>query len=207
MNLAKLERKLGNRELPEELIKLCKFEEYCQNDARVNYTDSLISESFFIDLNDLSFFEEGLSTWCEDPRFIKSFLIFASATASGSNYAFWDDGSGKPLSEMPIVVVGDEGDLAIVADDMKDLMRLLTIDSEVLLTNNYASFSFPEEFDEVSDYHQEYLEWLRKTFRLEPVSGEEEAKSIIDKAVEKHSENFKKWLTPLIDYEYVIERE
>ncbi|MFD8548409.1 hypothetical protein [Streptomyces sp. NPDC059649] len=103
--------------------------------------------------------EVGLHTWSEHPEFLERFIPFAHATHSGSHYALWRCDDRTDLAALPIVLVGDEGDLYVVARSLPELFQLLAIDSE---------FLDPDEVEEHSDGHQEFLVWLDRNFGLGP---------------------------------------
>ncbi|MFG3338335.1 hypothetical protein [Glycomyces sp. NPDC048151] len=101
----------------------------------------------------------GLATWSEDPGFTSRFIPFAQATGSGSSYAFWRCDDRADLAALPVAFIGDEGDLFIVAQHLRELFQLLTIDNEMLE---------PDFVERHSDAHDEYVAWLDQTFGLRP---------------------------------------
>lgn len=101
----------------------------------------------------------GLHTWSEDPEFLDGFIPFALATRSGSHYALWRCDDRTDLATLPVVFVGDDGDLYIVARNLLELFQLLTIDDETLN---------PDLVEQHTEGHQEYLTWLNETFGLRP---------------------------------------
>jgi hypothetical protein len=103
--------------------------------------------------------DAGLETWSEDPEFVTRFIPFAKATGSGSNYAFWRCDDWPDTADLPIAFIGDEGDLCIVARNLRELFQLLTIDNEWLE---------PDFVEQHSDAHAEYVAWLEATFGLRP---------------------------------------
>ncbi|WP_433696848.1 hypothetical protein [Nocardiopsis sp. CA-288880] len=109
--------------------------------------------------------DAGLHTWSEHPEFLSRFIPFAQANHSGSDYALWRCDDRTDLATLPVVLVGDEGHLYVIARDLRELFRLLAIDSEPV-----ADFGFlaPEDVEEHSDGHHEFLTWLKENFGLEP---------------------------------------
>lgn len=109
--------------------------------------------------------DAGLHTWSEDPDFLSPFIPFAQANGSGSNYALWRCDDRTDLATLPVVFVGDEGDLYVIARNLRELFQLLAIDREP-----FDDFGFlgSGEVAEHSDGHHEFLTWLLQNFGLEP---------------------------------------
>jgi hypothetical protein len=107
----------------------------------------------------------ALHTWSEQPEFLSRFIPFAQANGSGSSYALWRCDDRTDLATLPIVFVGDEGDLYVIARDLRELFQLLAIDIEP-----FAEYGFlgSGEVEEHSDGHHEFLTWLGQNFGLEP---------------------------------------
>jgi hypothetical protein len=72
--------------------------------------------------------DSGLHTWSEHPEFLSRFIPFAQANHSGSDYALWRCDDRTDLAALPVVLVGDEGHLYVIARDLKELFQLLAID-------------------------------------------------------------------------------
>lgn len=109
--------------------------------------------------------DAGLCTWSEHPEFLSRFIPFAQANGSGSDYALWRCDDRTDLATVPVVLVGDEGDLYVIARNLMELFQLLAIDSEPL-----ADFGFLAAGDvaQHSEGHHEFVTWLHQTFGLEP---------------------------------------
>ena len=109
--------------------------------------------------------DAGLHTWSEHPEFLSRFIPFAQANHSGSDYALWRCDDRTDLATLPVALVGDEGHLYVIARDLRELFQLLAVDGEPL-----ADFGFPapEEVEEHSEGHHEFLTWLNRNFGLEP---------------------------------------
>jgi len=52
-----------------------------------------------------------------------------------------------------------------MAKDLKTFLRMLTFDTEI---SDGSLFKFKEDYEE-SEYKQEYIEWLKREFNLDPV--------------------------------------
>ncbi|SEW34701.1 hypothetical protein SAMN05428988_4192 [Chitinophaga sp. YR573] len=165
----------GNK-LPDELSLLFEFE---QEHGTESY-----SECFYLDSDG----ESALSSWSTDKGFLKMLMPFAVANGSGSVYAFWDEGKGKSLKEMPVVVFGDEGGVHVVGKNILELMQLLTYDTEISVYHDEAYFYKDEEEYQESEYAEAYKNWLKETFNINPVdkpgeiikSAQDEFKALFD---------------------------
>ena len=178
MKISKFKDNLGIGELPKELELLINF----QNDSSFeNYSDG-----FGISIDNKS----GLKSWSNDPEFIKRVLPFAQANGCGSFYAFWDMNNGNKLSAMPILVFGDEGGVHIVADNILQLMQLLTYDVEISVDFDDAYFYKDEDDYEESEDHQKYKLWLKNNFQLDPI---EDPEIIIKASQDKYKALFDDW--------------
>ncbi|MFD5813196.1 hypothetical protein [Streptomyces sp. NPDC127038] len=113
--------------------------------------------------------DAGLHTWSEDPAFVGRFIPFAKANGSGSDYAFWRCDDRAELATLPVVFVGDEGDLYVIARDLGELFQLLALDREPVS----EGFPEPGEVEEHSAGHAEFVAWLETTFGLGPAKDPE----------------------------------
>lgn len=144
MNVETFALNFQNHTLPNAFQLLCKidevlgFENYAEGFGLLTYDASLIH------------------SWSgnNDPAFTKQLMPFAQANCSGSFYAVWDNGEGKELTEMPIVVFGDEGGVHIVANNIAELRYLLTFDVEISVGWDEAYFYKSETDDNTSDEHE-----------------------------------------------------
>ncbi len=62
-------------------------------------------------------------------KYEDSFLIFAQATHSGSLFAFYKKAGSKNCNEWPIIVLGDEGGVVVLAENIFKLMRFWTLNT------------------------------------------------------------------------------
>lgn len=136
--------------------------------------------------------DAGLATWSEHPEFLSRFIPFAQATGSGSDYALWRCDDRTDLATLPVVLVGDEGDLYVVARSLRELFRLLAIDSEPV---SAVGFLEPESGEEHSEGHQEFLSWLDRHFGL----GPPEDLHALWAARKEYDDRFRAWASRFID--------
>jgi hypothetical protein len=132
--------------------------------------------------------KDWLKSWSEEENFINKLIPFAQANYSGSFYAIWINNNEKPLNQLPILVFGDEGGVHIVAENILQLLHLLTYDAEILVDENAAYFS--KEKHEASKNLKEYLKYIKEKYNLEPIS---ETERIIKIAQEKYQRQFNNW--------------
>ncbi|MEU6272006.1 hypothetical protein ABZ871_06230 [Streptomyces populi] len=130
--------------------------------------------------------DAGLHTWSEDPEFLSRFIPFAKADNTGSDYALWRCDDRAELATLPVVLVGDEGDLHVIARDLRELFRLLAIDSEP----TPEGFLDPDGVEEHSEGHAEFLVWLDETFGLGPA----EDPGALRDARKEHDDRFQTWV-------------
>lgn len=109
--------------------------------------------------------DAGLHTWSEHPEFLSRFIPFAQANGSGSVYALWRCDDRTDLATLPVVLVGDEGDLYVIARSLMELFQLLAVDSEPI---GGIGFLAAGDVEEHSERHHEFLTWLNQSFGLEP---------------------------------------
>ncbi|WP_223605600.1 hypothetical protein [Chryseobacterium sp. OSA05B] len=177
---------LGLKEIPVELEKLIYFQNHISSGE--NY-----SQGFGVLIDDKS----GLKSWSEDENFLSRLFPIAQANGSGSFYAIWNDGTGKTLNQMPIVVFGDEGGVHIVAENILQLLHLLTYDTEISVDFDTAYFYRDEDDYEESEDLGEYLKWMAGDYGLAQI---EEPDELIKTAQERYKEQFEQWSGQYFEY-------
>lgn len=109
--------------------------------------------------------DAGLHNFSGDPEFLSRLIPFAQANGSGSHYALWRCDDRTDLATLPVVFIGDEGDLYVIARSLTELFRLLALDSEPIMDFGFLA---AESAEEHSDGHHEFLSWLDQNFGLGP---------------------------------------
>lgn len=170
---------LGDRAVPAELDALWEF------DANDGAGRDYYASGFELDVIS----KAGLSTWSEDPAFLDGVVEFAQADGSGSTYGFWV-AEGAELADAPIVVFGGGGGVHVVAENLRELLRLLSYDAEPYVSFSGASY-YRDEDDEPSERHDEYVAWLGERLGLEPVIDPD---PLVERASELHQERFAAWM-------------
>ncbi|MEV6018468.1 MULTISPECIES: hypothetical protein [unclassified Streptomyces] len=133
--------------------------------------------------------DAGLHTWSEDPGFLGRFIPFAKANGSGSDYALWRCDDRADFATLPVVFVGDEGDLYVIARDLRELFRLLALDREPVAEGFLGAGQGEEDTGEHSQGHAEFLTWLDRTFGL----GPPEDPDALWEARKEHDGRFRSW--------------
>lgn len=179
MNIKEFKENWSLTAIPTELEKLIYFQTNISSFE--NY-----SQGFGVFIDDKS----GLKIWSDDTLFLDRLFPFAQANGSGSFYAIWNDGTTKPINKMPIVVFGDEGGVYIVAENILQLLHLLTFDTEISVDFEEAYFYKDEDDYEESKDLNEFLEWLKGDYGLDQI---QEPSEIISSAQERYKDKFDKW--------------
>jgi hypothetical protein len=139
--------------------------------------------------------DAGLHTWSEDPGFLSRLVPFAQANGSGSAYALWrcDDRDETELAAVPVVFVGDEGELYVIARSLMELFRLLALDSEP--HSDIGFFVGDEGVEEHSYAHEEFVAWLDRNFGLAPPEDPE----ALWAERKPHDERFRTWASRFVE--------
>lgn len=176
MELSEFKQNFNDYDLTSELTDLKYFQ-----DKHLNYSDG-----FYLLADD----KTGIKTWSEDKSFVDRLMPFAQANGSGSIYAIWNDGTNNKINELPIVVFGDEGGVHIVAENIFQLMQILTFDTEIMVDFDQASFYKDEHAYKESKQNSLYKNWLKENYKLDPVI---DPNKIIVGAQNKHKVAFDNW--------------
>lgn len=184
MNIKEFKDSLGVTMLPVELEKLVYFQ--------TNISGfELYSQGFGLMVDDKS----GLKSWSKDPSFLNKLMPFAQANGTGSFYAFWIDGPGRPLNELPVVVFGDEGGVHVVAEHLLQLLHLLTYDAEISVDFDEAYFYRDMDSYEESEDLTAYLEWMEGDYGLKQI---EDPDTLIKTARDTYKPAFDQWLSQYV---------
>lgn len=180
LELSEFAKNFKDSAVPNELIKLLEFENKVSKDGF--YSDGF---ELIVDTEKI-----GLKTYSEDEIFLASIIEFANADYTGSTYGFWLKDGNKNLSESPIFAFGSEGGFHIVAGNIKELLQILTFDSEPMIDWDEISFYKSEDY-EPSPFAEEYKKWLAENFDLQSVENPD---FLVEKAQSKYQAEFQKWM-------------
>jgi hypothetical protein len=168
--------------VPPELLKLLAFQQGVQ-------TFEGYSKGFWLTEDD----KGGLKSWSEDPEFLARLLPFAQADGKGSFYALWAQGTSEDASTFPVLAFGGEGGATVVAEDVKDLLRIIAFDTEPSV--DAGSIFFDRHDPSHAERHADYVAWLAQ-LGLQPA---EDPRTLIDAAQAKHETTFEAWLAQYYD--------
>lgn len=190
MNEIRLEYKtvFGKYRIPETLNKLLDFEE--------QYGSETYSENFYL-CTDLDKTPDR-GQYSLDEEYFERLIIFANADGTGAKYAFWVNNVEKSLEESPIIVIGSEGHIQVVAKNIKELLQLLSFGPEGMDGSFYKDLDDFEEPENAS----EFREWMKSELNIQPikdidVEDSEEVNDIINQAVKEFGEPFREWMMSL----------
>ena len=190
MNKIRLEYKavFGKYQIPEALNKLIDFEE--------QYGSETYCESFYL-CTDLDKTPDS-GQYSLDEEYFERLIIFANADGTGAKYAFWVNNIEKSLEESPIIVIGSEGHIQVVAKNIKELLQLLSFGPEGMDGSFYKDLDDFEEPENAS----EFREWMKSELNIQPikdidVEDSEEVNDIINQAVKEFGDPFREWMMSL----------
>lgn len=143
-------------------------------------------------------FEHGFA-WSDDTlaQYNKHIRVFAGSDGTGGVYAFWIKNENIRLEDAPIVCYGSEGDIRIAAKNIRDLLRLLTFDAEIV-----EGTAHRDNDRERSENHHVFVKWLKEEFDLSPVGNEitvgdssysRDVQKIISDAQDMFQDDFMSW--------------
>lgn len=169
-------------EIPKELIQVFNFDQSeCLN--------SSFSEGFeFARTNDKLL----ISSWSNNEQFMEKLIPFGQASAGGSEYVLWL--TENSLSNCPVLIFGDEGGVHCIADNIKELLRILSFDSEPIVGHKGVRFVKNENKSPMNSNFRTLLSGLG----IKPVSELNEIEKIISEADRKYGSSFKEWLSQYV---------
>lgn len=170
---------LGIDALPEVLDKLIDFQ---NNVSGFEY----YAQGFGLTIDD----KLGLKSWSEAIGFLDPLLPIAQANGSGSFYAIWNHDTAQSIDNQPVLVFGDEGGTHIVAENILQLLQLIAYDTEISVEWTQAYFYKDADEYEASRDLQEYIQWLKMNFNVEPL---QDPGVTIQAAQEKYKASFDEW--------------
>jgi hypothetical protein len=144
-------------------------------------------------------YQTGLPYMFETPELYQQhghrLVVIGQATGSGSLYALLRPETFQPVDAWPVVVLGDEGGAGVLAQDLNDWLRFMTLNVEPYVhselgydeatgTYKHVADTFDlfdehegEEADE-DEHHTAYLAWL-DSYGLTALTSIEQAQTEI----------------------------
>jgi len=219
--LENFKKKFSPHPLPNTLVELIKFIDQYKGESFADsfYLNDDIEEDFFE-----SWLDNGETDAEKRKEYAEHMLVFANADGTGSSYAMWIQEGNTNLEEAPIIFYGSEGEIEIVAQNLKELIKILSWGTEAIGFYHYAD---NDDDDEDYDYYKQFLEyrpnflkfrkWMKETLAIEPVNIDElianeadeseEVKKIVRDAKKKYQKAFDNWQYQFYRSEEAINKE
>ncbi|MFC4008884.1 hypothetical protein ACFOY2_16755 [Nonomuraea purpurea] len=136
----------------------------------------------------------GRNAFLDDPELIARLLPFAYADHGGSLFCLWRLDDRGDLATVPIVLMGHEGGIHLIARDLREFFRFLgALDCPIACDWQYVFYE--EEEEEESAAREKYLAWLGEQFGLSPADDPDD---VIEAAAAEFQERFDAWILPLV---------
>lgn len=137
----------------------------------------------------------GLETWSVDREFLNKLVPFAQANASGSLYALWNHAEGSHLTNVPVVIFGDEGGQHVVARSLAELLQIVGYDAEASVDHDEVYFYRGADDYEASPGRERYVQWLGDELGVEPT---EDPAALVAAAQRELGAAFDSWISPFL---------
>lgn len=170
--------------LPRALVELVEFQAVFGEE---NY-----SECFAIGADSKSF----LKIWSKNREFLECLMPIGAANGTGSSYCFWNDKPGRKsqkLEDMPVVVFGDEGGVHVVAQNVSELLEILSYDVEASVSHDGVDYT---RFDyEPRPAIKQYRVWLKDVCGIDKPRKPD---AIVRAAQAKYKKPFDAWMAKYV---------
>ena len=183
--------------LPKELIELLSFHNELSK-AQCFVWDF----NFYFEIRGIS----GPMTWFSPTEeFTKRFYTFAANNAY-DRFTIWDNGSHQPLNQMPVMLIGDDGYMGVVAENILQFMQMMAAIPQTP-SGRYTYLTGSAILESVEWYLYEspppmfeaYRDFLYRQFHALPLSNPTEATRL---AFQKTQPLFLQWSKPYRDFEF-----
>ncbi len=181
------ENVFGNNKTPETLKKLMAFDTDHQHDYNWGF-------ELCTDVNK----EPDRGQYSLDEEYFQKLVIFARADGTGSHYALWLDQTETSFENAPVIFLGSEGDIRIIASNIRELLVLLSFGPETLDGHFY------KDLDEYDDpvHANAFRTWMKQELNIHPIQNlhvetSEEIEAITRIANEKYKQKFAGWMRSL----------
>lgn len=192
--LKKYKKSFRGYEIPETLVKLAEFDANLENES--------YGESFWLRAEENIFkylLDNSLTSKEQIEVYANHAIVFANADGTGGFYAFWVEDNKSDLEEAPIVAYGSEGEVKIVAKNLKELIKILSYGAEGL-NGNYGLDCY-DSYDEFLEYNPNFLAfrtWMKKELDIEPIKNwkvpqSDDVNAIIEDANKVYKKRFNAW--------------
>ena len=149
----------------------------------------------FYDAQD-DFFANGFEMYTYGEEIEEGLISFAQANGSGSLYGIWRKDDREDLATLPVVAMGDEGGVHVVARDFREFLRLLaSLPADCEPWIDWESFGLREcDWDEPVE-NERFLAWLKETFDITPADDWE---TIVNNAGAELGKEWAAWIHPIM---------
>ncbi len=181
------ENAFGKNRIPETLKQLMAFDAVHKYDYSSGF-------ELCTDVNK----EPDRGQYSLDEEYFQKLVIFAQADGTGSHYALWLDQPEITFNDAPVIFVGSEGDIKIIASNIRELLVLLSFGPEIL------NGDFYKDLDDYQDpvHANTFRAWMKQELNINPIKNlsvetSEEIETIIRIANEKYNQKFTAWMKSL----------
>lgn len=160
------------------------------------YFDAQICPSAGCELNAADADDDGLEYVFATPelraQYGHRFVVIGQATHTGSEYLLLRPETPRPVDEWAVVVSGDEGGVAVLAQSLPDWLRFLTLNAQPYVheewyhdtaTNTFVdtgiSFDLGIEEEDNTQDNAVYIAWLQEKLGLARLTSVEQAEADI----------------------------
>ena len=131
-------------------------------------------QGFSLALDDRS----KLMPFSEKREFLDALCPIGPANGSGALYVLWTREAVKEVGDCPVLVFGDAGAVHIVAENVLQFLRVLTLDAEPMIDGESLIF-MKDDGGPPSPGAPAYATWLETHFHLKPVKGVAEVELLV----------------------------
>jgi hypothetical protein len=186
-------KNFGKLELPQPLERLLEFQDKLDGET--------FADGFVLAYDDKALLKgfrgadgRPVASRSKQKAFLAAMLPIATANGTGSAYFAWSNGNTKNVSQMPVVVFGDEGGCHIVAEDLTRLLQIAAADIEPLITFDDVSYFRPASGYQPSPKIRAFRQWLKKELGVAPAKQPDH---VVRAAQRTYKSAFDVWLKRL----------
>ena len=183
LKLKEFKANFHHHEVPEELAKVLEF----QNSVGVPF-----SRGFKLAVHDRS----GLVPISGKREFLDAICPLGPANGSGAFYALWAREAGKDVRDRPVLAFGEEGGVHVVAEEVRQFLRILTLDGEPMIDEESLLFVTDPT---PSPGARNYASWLEKHLHLKAVKDLAEVELMLRSTRVMLEAPLQKWLKHFAD--------
>jgi hypothetical protein len=180
LKLKEFKKNFHHHEVPDSIARLLEFQ---------NSLAGSFCHGFQLAVDD----KARLMPFSEKREFLDALCPLGKATAAGAIYALWAREEGKQVGDAPVLAFGDGGCVHVVAENVVQLMRILTLDAEPMIDAESLLF-LRDDGEQRSPGADEYVLWLEKHFHQTPVKDDAAVELIVRSAQGLLEKPLQRWL-------------